>query len=31
MFAYIFAPIVSKIKKADYQTVLQTRKQQYIQ
>lgn len=31
MFAYIFAPIISKIKKADYQTVLQTRKQQYAQ
>lgn len=29
IFAYIFAPIVSKIKKADYETVLQARKQWY--
>lgn len=29
--AYIFAPIVSKIKKADYETVLQARKQAYAQ
>ena len=31
IFAYIFAPIVSKIKKVDYQTALQTRKQWYAQ
>ena len=31
MFAYIFAPIVSKIRKADYITVLQSRKQLYAQ
>ena len=29
--AYIFAPIVSKIKKADYTTVLQAKKQSYAQ
>ena len=31
IFAYIFAPVVSKIKKIDYETVLQTRKAQYTQ
>lgn len=29
--AYIFSPIISKIKKADYQTILQARKQSYAQ
>lgn len=29
--AYIFAPIVSKLKKADYETILQARKQAYAQ
>lgn len=29
--AYIFAPIVSKLKKADYATVLQAQKQSYAQ
>ena len=31
IFSYIFAPIVSKIKKADYETILQARKQWYMQ
>ena len=31
IFAYFFAPIVSKIKKADYETILQARKQWYAQ
>jgi len=31
MFAYLFAPIVSKLKKADYETVLEARKQWYMQ
>lgn len=31
IFAYIFAPIVSKIRKADYLAVLQARKQWYAQ
>ena len=31
MFAYMFAPIVSKLKKSDYKTVLQERKSQYAQ
>ena len=31
IFAYIFAPIVSKIKKSDYETILQARKQGYMQ
>lgn len=31
IFAYIFTPIVSKIKKSDYETVLQARKLQYAQ
>lgn len=31
IFAYIFAPIVSKLKKSDYETVLQSRKSQYAQ
>lgn len=31
MFAYIFAPIVSKIKKSDYETILQARKSWYAQ
>lgn len=31
IFAYIFAPIVSKIKKVDYETILQARKQWYAQ
>jgi hypothetical protein len=31
IFAYIFAPIVSKIKRFDYETVLQARKSQYAQ
>lgn len=31
IFAYFFAPIVSKIKKTDYETVLQARKQSYQQ
>ena len=31
IFAYIFAPIVSKLKKSDYETVLQERKSQYAQ
>ena len=30
-FAYIFSPIVSKIKKTDYETTLQNRKQSYMQ
>jgi hypothetical protein len=29
--AYIFAPIVSKLKNADYATVLQAKKQSYAQ
>ena len=31
MFSYIFAPIVSKFKKLDYETVLQAKKQSYMQ
>ena len=31
IFAYFFAPIVSKIKKIDYETILQTQKQWYAQ
>ncbi len=31
IFSYIFSPIVSKIKKLDYETVLESRKQSYIQ
>ena len=31
IFAYFFAPIVSKIKKVDYETILQARKQSYAQ
>ena len=31
IFAYIFAPIVAKLKKSDYETVLQARKQWYMQ
>ena len=31
IFAYIFAPIVSKFKKLDYETVLQSKKQWYMQ
>lgn len=31
MFAYIFAPILSKIRKFDYETILQARKQWYMQ
>ena len=31
IFAYIFTPIISKIKKVDYQTILQARKQWYAQ
>ena len=31
MFAYIFAPIVTKIKKSDYETILLARKQWYQQ
>jgi hypothetical protein len=31
MFAYLFAPIVSKLRKVDYETVLQARKQWYMQ
>ena len=31
MFAYIFAPLVSVVKKADYENVLQARKQWYAQ
>ena len=31
MFAYIFAPIVAKIKKSDYETILLARKQWYQQ
>lgn len=31
IFAYLFAPMVSKLKKADYLTVLQARKQWYLQ
>ena len=31
IFAYIFAPIVSKIKKSDYETILQARKEWYMQ
>ena len=31
LFAYIFAPIVSKLRKADYNTILQARKQWYAQ
>lgn len=31
IFAYLFAPIISKIKKVDYLTVLQARKQWYSQ
>lgn len=31
IFAYIFAPIVSKLKKSDYEIVLQERKSQYAQ
>jgi hypothetical protein len=31
MFAYLFAPIVSKLKKADYEMVLEARKQWYMQ
>lgn len=31
MFAYIFAPIVSKLKKSDYGTILQARKSGYAQ
>ena len=31
IFAYIFAPIVSKLKKSDYEVVLQARKSQYAQ
>lgn len=31
IFAYVFSPIVSKIKKSDNETVLQTRKSQYAQ
>lgn len=31
IFAYIFAPIVSKLKKSDYEVVLQERKSQYAQ
>ena len=31
IFAYIFAPIVSKLRKTDYETVLQARKQWYMQ
>ena len=30
IFAYIFAPIVSKLRKVDYETVLQARKQWYM-
>lgn len=31
MFAYLFAPIVSKLRKVDYETVLEARKQWYMQ
>ena len=31
IFAYFFAPIVSKIKKIDYETILQAQKQWYAQ
>lgn len=31
IFAYFFAPIVSKLKKCDYETVLQQRKSEYAQ
>ena len=31
IFAYFFAPIVSKLKKADYETILQARKLSYFQ
>lgn len=31
IFAYIFAPIISKLKKSDYEIVLQDRKSQYAQ
>lgn len=31
IFAYFFAPIVAKIKKMDYETILQARKQWYAQ
>lgn len=31
IFAYIFAPIISKLKKSDYEIVLQERKSQYAQ
>ena len=31
ILAYLFAPIVSKIRKTDYETVLQARKQEYQQ
>lgn len=31
IFAYIFAPIISKLKKSDYNTILQARKQWYAQ
>ena len=31
IFAYLFATIISKLKKSDYNTVLQARKQWYVQ
>ena len=31
MFAYIFAPLTSKLKKADYETILQAKKLWYMQ
>ena len=31
IFAYLFAPIVSKLRNSDYNTVLQARKQWYAQ
>lgn len=31
IFAYIFTPIISKIKKSDYETILQTKKLEYQQ
>lgn len=31
IFAYIFSPVVSKLKKMDYETILQSRKQSYAQ
>ena len=31
IFAYIFSPIIAKINRADYETILQARKQSYAQ